>query len=523
MNTEEMTLSTFLVSRTDQKGRITYANDAFCKVSGYEPDELIGKPHNVVRHPDMPRETFKGLWADLKSGRLWSGMVKNRKKNGDHYWVKAWIYPYEDREGNSHFESVRVEMTDEMNRKENEKMNAILFDIIQHSIEIEDDTEFYDRAIRACFANPWLALEQKGGIFLKNSGENSLRLAHSINFSEMLHSMCAKVDFGQCLCGLAAQRRELVFADCVDDLHTTRPPGMKPHGHYNVPIILAGRLIGVIVFYISHGHIRNEFEELFLRNLANVMGAAIMRRDGDRQIKQLVSEISESNRKIAEQLQRNRNLHTIIQQYLPQTVWRQAGSAIEAGRVDLRGERKEMTYFFCDMSGFTAYSEIADPEDVISTVNQYFEAAVSIIHEEGGDIERFMGDGFLAIFEDAREAGRAALLCTRRFREIGAERAREGRKDMQFRIGLHSGVGVRGSVGGSLRKEFTVMGDAVNTASRLESLCSPGRILVSEDFYNKAPDRFLVGESFDIAMKGKAQPLKVRYLRGIGPSRPVHT
>ncbi|MCB1304712.1 MAG: PAS domain-containing protein, partial [Leptospiraceae bacterium] len=319
MNTEEMTLETFLVSRTDQKGRITYANEAFCNVSGYTVEELLGKPHNIVRHPDMPRETFRVLWRELKAGRLWSGMVKNRKKNGEHYWVKAWVYPYEDTEGKSHYESVRVEMTEEMNRKENEKMNAILFSIIQHSIEIEDDSEFYDSALRACFSNPWLALEQRAGLFLKVPGEDSLQLVHSINFSEMAHSMCSKVAYGQCLCGQAAQKRELLFTNCVGDRHSTQPLGIKPHGHYNVPIVLAGRLVGVIVFYISHGHTRSEFEERFLRNLANVMGAAIMRRHGDRQIKQLVSEISDSNRQIAEQLERNRNLHSIIQQYLPQT------------------------------------------------------------------------------------------------------------------------------------------------------------------------------------------------------------
>ncbi|MCB1304713.1 MAG: adenylate/guanylate cyclase domain-containing protein, partial [Leptospiraceae bacterium] len=198
--------------------------------------------------------------------------------------------------------------------------------------------------------------------------------------------------------------------------------------------------------------------------------------------------------------------------------WRQAGSAIEAGRVDLKGERKEMTYFFCDMSGFTSYSEEADPEDVISTVNEYFEAAVAIIHGENGDIERFMGDGFLAIFEESSKAGRAALLCTRKFREIGELRRERGQEAMEFRIGLHTGVGVRGSVGGPERKEFTVMGDAVNTASRLESLCTPGRILVSDDFVKTSPERFLIGERFEIKMKGKSHPLCVSYLKGIRPA-----
>jgi len=82
-----------LISKTDTKGIITYANDAFVEISGYTREELIGKSHNIVRHPDMPPQAFKWLWDTLKSERPWRGIVKNRCKNGDHYWVKANIAP----------------------------------------------------------------------------------------------------------------------------------------------------------------------------------------------------------------------------------------------------------------------------------------------------------------------------------------------------------------------------------------------------------------------------------------------
>jgi aerotaxis receptor len=78
-----------LMSTTDTKGRIVYANAAFVAVSGFEPGELIGQPHNLVRHPDMPREAFADMWTTLKKGRSWTALVKNRRKNGDHYWVRA--------------------------------------------------------------------------------------------------------------------------------------------------------------------------------------------------------------------------------------------------------------------------------------------------------------------------------------------------------------------------------------------------------------------------------------------------
>jgi len=78
-----------LMSQTDTRSHITYANEAFVKVSGFELSELIGQPHNQVRHPDMPREAFADMWATLKNGESWTALVKNRCKNGDHYWVRA--------------------------------------------------------------------------------------------------------------------------------------------------------------------------------------------------------------------------------------------------------------------------------------------------------------------------------------------------------------------------------------------------------------------------------------------------
>lgn len=86
----------FLVSQTDEKGKILFANDDFCKIAGYNIDELVGKPHNIVRHEDMPKAAFKDLWDTVKSGKVWSGYVKNKTKNGGFYWVYATVYPMYD-------------------------------------------------------------------------------------------------------------------------------------------------------------------------------------------------------------------------------------------------------------------------------------------------------------------------------------------------------------------------------------------------------------------------------------------
>ena len=82
-----------IVSTTDLQGNITYANPYFIEVSGFAAAELLGAPQNILRHPDMPAEAFADMWATIRSGRSWSGMVKNRRKNGDHYWVHANVTP----------------------------------------------------------------------------------------------------------------------------------------------------------------------------------------------------------------------------------------------------------------------------------------------------------------------------------------------------------------------------------------------------------------------------------------------
>lgn len=97
-----------LVSATDLKSRITYCNPAFVAVSGYSREELVGQPHNLIRHPDMPAEAFRDMWATLEAGRPWTALVKNRRKNGDHYWVRANVTPVLDGGHISGYMSVRT-------------------------------------------------------------------------------------------------------------------------------------------------------------------------------------------------------------------------------------------------------------------------------------------------------------------------------------------------------------------------------------------------------------------------------
>jgi len=97
-----------IVSKTDTKGRITYVNPTFVEVSGFSEEELIGKAHNIVRHPDMPPEAFADLWQTLQAGEPWTGLVKNRRKNGDFYWVVANVVPIKEAGATVGYMSVRT-------------------------------------------------------------------------------------------------------------------------------------------------------------------------------------------------------------------------------------------------------------------------------------------------------------------------------------------------------------------------------------------------------------------------------
>ena len=100
-----------IVSRTDLKGKITFVNPYFIEVSGFDEDELLGAPHNLVRHPDMPPGAFEDMWQNLKRGLIWNGLVKNRRKNGDYYWVLANVTPVRENGTVVGYMSVRTKPT----------------------------------------------------------------------------------------------------------------------------------------------------------------------------------------------------------------------------------------------------------------------------------------------------------------------------------------------------------------------------------------------------------------------------
>ncbi|WP_198243840.1 sensor domain-containing diguanylate cyclase [methane-oxidizing endosymbiont of Gigantopelta aegis] len=131
---------------------------------------------------------------------------------------------------------------------------------------------------------PWLTLEKKGCVFLVDEMERGLIMVADHNLNTSLLTLCRHIQFGQCLCGKAAETQQLIFRDCIDQDHNIRPEGMAPHGHYNMPIILGDKVLGVLNLYVKHGHHSSKLERNFLEATAAAMANIIERKKFEEQL-----------------------------------------------------------------------------------------------------------------------------------------------------------------------------------------------------------------------------------------------
>jgi adenylate cyclase len=174
----------------------------------------------------------------------------------------------------------------------------------------------------------------------------------------------------------------------------------------------------------------------------------------------------------------------------------------------LKGERREVTILFCDIRGFTTMSERLDPERVVSLLNDFYTVMIDITFKHDGTLDKFLGDGIMAIFgapiahpEHALMSVRAALAMQQGIEALSASRVSRGHEPLAVGIGINAGEVVAGTVGTEDRMEYTVIGDNVNLASRLGANAKPGQILVSHRIWE------LVKETFDVRTRG---PLRVK-------------
>jgi adenylate cyclase len=198
--------------------------------------------------------------------------------------------------------------------------------------------------------------------------------------------------------------------------------------------------------------------------------------------------------------------------FLPEYVVKQMLENPESFK--LGGVLQTITVLFADIRGFTRISEHAPPEKIVQLLNRYFSAMTDIIFAHGGTLDKYLGDGLMALFgaptvtpKDAANAIAAAVAMQRRMMSINDELREEGFPEIGIGIGLHTGEVTVGYIGSERRSEYTAIGDAVNTASRLESNAKAGEILVSEVTAKAAHSRYQLAAREPISVKNREQPV----------------
>jgi adenylate cyclase len=222
--------------------------------------------------------------------------------------------------------------------------------------------------------------------------------------------------------------------------------------------------------------------------------------------------VAVENARAHERLAREEVARANYSRFLPEYVVKQMLENPESFK--LGGANQMITVLFADIRGFTRLSEHAKPEKVVQLLNKYFSAMTDIIFAHGGTLDKYLGDGLMALFgaptatpEDAKNALNAAVAMQRRILGINEELRAEGFQEIGVGIGLHTGEATVGYIGSERRSEYTAIGDTVNTASRLESNSKAGQILLSAETARAAGNRYPLTPRDPISVKNRAQPV----------------
>jgi class 3 adenylate cyclase len=241
----------------------------------------------------------------------------------------------------------------------------------------------------------------------------------------------------------------------------------------------------------------DERDKYLIETLANQSGVAI------------------SNSYLYEKVKSETDLRNHLQRYLPRNI---VSKIVDNNmNISMAGEEQECSILFADICGFTSMSERMKPSVIVRMLNEYLTVMTKVIFSYNGSVDKFIGDGIMAVFgvpvvtpNHAMEAVLAALEMKKQAKSLRERFFKEfGIAAFNIRIGINTGKAIYGNFGSPQRMDFTVIGDSVNTASRLESTATPGTIIISQSTHDKVKHQIKATEFPPVKLKGKAEPVKV--------------
>ncbi len=356
-----------------------------------------------------------------------------------------------------------------------------------------------------------------GAIFILDEDGKSLDF-HVVSGERSEALKPLKVKLGQGIAGHVAKtgktvRVEDAYTDQRFDSSFDQLSGYQTKSLIACPISVRGAVIGVLEVINKHDESSFDInDEGLFAALASSTGVAI---ENAKLFERTVA-MAEDLREALEQERRLSIEKEKMGAYIPKSVVDEISRNREK-KLALGGKTVWATVMFSDLKGFTKMSEKMPPKRLVDILNIYMTAMTDIIEDEHGVIDKFLGDGIMATFtaindheEGSVRAVQTGLRMQRKLTELvrGWQASYPEARNMQMRIGMNTGEMVAGNIGSSTRMEFTVIGDNVNVAARIESICEPGQILVSETTMIECQNKFQAIRKEPIQVKNRSQPVQ---------------
>lgn len=272
----------------DRDGRIVFANAQSEKVFGFSREELLNQSVEILVPPGCRHQHVaeRAAYTSAPCTRVMNqrGELSGCRKDGSTFPAEIALSPIHSDEGSLTVAAIR-DVTQRKNMEQSLRANleiqSSLAAILKLSLEPLSLEELLGQALDLLLSLHWIRLESKGAVFLVEDDPQVLVMKAHRGLAEPLLSGCRRVPLGQCLCGMAAEQRSVVFSCSLDEHHPIRYPDMTPHGHYCVPIVSDDALLGVVNLYVERGHERKPAEVSFLAAAANVLAGMVKRKQAE--------------------------------------------------------------------------------------------------------------------------------------------------------------------------------------------------------------------------------------------------
>jgi len=287
------------VLRVDGRRRVQleWATPTLLDVFDIQAAELETRIAWGKRIPHYERAKVLAHLRNLLANKTDSAEFRIVGKDQEVRWIANRARPHYDEQlrrvtyiyGAAHDITERKRLEEQ--RRRDQRIQSLLHKILRYSLEAPSLQEGLTQVLNLILSAPFLKLFHRGGIFLTDETQRRLVLTAQVNLPPALQSICAFVPFGRCLCGRAAETGQIQTASCVDERHENVYPGLAPHGHFNVPLVSEGKVLGVMVLYVEHGHRFEALEFSFLGAAADVVAGIIKRGQANELLRRQFNEL----------------------------------------------------------------------------------------------------------------------------------------------------------------------------------------------------------------------------------------